>query len=172
MLLGIGALVLLAVMFFKRKAAAQAVAPGGIGGVVGNNGYPGASPAYPQGGMPTQWGNAGAGVPAAPAGMGGTGGLGSGILGGLATGAALGAGMVAGQALAHRFTDGGQSGHDGNRLADNGASGLTGGAFPGNAQVDTPPSGYDMGGNDFGVADSGSWDSGSDSGSGGGSDWD
>lgn len=170
LLLGIGALVLLAVMFFKRKAA-QAIGPAGMGGA-----YNGGAPQYPQGGAPGQYppgavppqygGAAGYGAPAAPAG--GVGGMGSGILGGLATGAALGAGMVAGQALAHRFTDSGQSGHEGANRTDGGsASGLTGATF----QNDTPPSGYDMGGSDFGVTDSGSWDSGSDSG-GGGNDWD
>jgi hypothetical protein len=71
--------------------------------------------------------------------------------------------MVAGQALAHHFTDSNQANRDtGNHLD----SGLTPGAF----QNDTPPSNYDMGGSDFGVSDSGGWDSGSDSG--GGGDWD
>ncbi|WP_426114532.1 tetratricopeptide repeat protein [Massilia sp. PWRC2] len=174
LLLGIGALVLLAVMFFKRKAA-QAAASGGFNGGAYNGGAPqypqGSAPGqYPPGAAPPQYGGAaGYGAPAAPAGgVGGLGGMGSGILGGLATGAALGAGMVAGQALAHRFTDSGQSGHEGGNRSDSGASGFAGGAL----QNDTPPSGYDMGGSDFGVTDSGSWDSGSDGGGGGSSDWD
>ena len=94
----------------------------------------------------------GAGMAAPMGPMGGTmgGGMGSGIVGGLATGAAIGAGMVAGEALMHHFTDG-------DRPAGNTAPPASGN--------DALPN--DMGGNDFGVADGGSWD---DS-SGGGSDW-
>lgn len=85
------------------------------------------------------------------------GGMGSGILGGLATGAAVGAGIVAGEALMHRMTDGGR--HDGNvRQPDNLADSSSQGAQPQ----------YDMGGNDFGVADAASWD---DAGGGGSDDW-
>jgi hypothetical protein len=80
-----------------------------------------------------------------------TGGMGSGILGGLATGAAVGAGMVAGEALAHRFTEGHQNT----------------GWSPGTS--DRTPVADSMGGNDFGIADSSSWDD--NLGSGGGSDW-
>jgi hypothetical protein len=85
---------------------------------------------------------AGAGVApgAAPAG----GGIGSGIMGGLATGAAVGVGMVAAEALAHRFMDGGHS-------ATNAASS----AAP---VADTwGGSSNDMGGTDFGIADNSSW---------------
>ncbi|MFZ9643145.1 MAG: tetratricopeptide repeat protein [Candidatus Methylopumilus sp.] len=81
-------------------------------------------------------------------GMGG--GMGSGILGGLATGAALGAGMVAGEELMHHFTDGDKT------------SGVVGNANAGDSWTDS----NDMGGNDFGMTDSGSWDDG-----GGGGDW-
>ncbi len=81
------------------------------------------------------------------------GGMGSGIMGSLATGAALGAGMVAGEALMHHFTDGERS--------NNG--------FINEAQANN---GYlnqdDMGGSDFGVADSSSWD---DNSGGGSDDW-
>lgn len=97
--------------------------------------------------------------PVGPAGMGpvGTGGgLGSGILGGLATGAAVGAGMVAGEALMHRVFDGGA--HAAN-------------AAPTDSIADTPilpAADYDVGGNDFGISDGGSWDDGS---IGGGDDW-
>jgi len=94
--------------------------------------------------------------PGAAAPLGAGGGIGSGILGGLATGAALGAGMVAGQALAHRL-GGGHSG-------EGGATPMVGGEQP------MPD---DMGGNDFGVADSSSWDDGGGfvGGAGGGDDW-
>lgn len=81
-------------------------------------------------------------------GMGG--GMGSGILGGLATGAALGAGMVAGQELMHHFTDG-----------DKSNSGMVNDANAADSWADT----NDMGGNDFGMTDSSSWDDG------GGGDW-
>ncbi len=82
--------------------------------------------------------------------------MGSGILGGLATGAALGAGMVAGEALAHRF----MGGHPGENVAP---------AVGGYVEPSLP---NDMGGNDFGVADSSSWDDGLGGvGGGGGGDW-
>ncbi len=89
----------------------------------------------------------------------GGGGIGSGIVGGLATGAALGAGMVAGEELVHHFTDGNR----GSSYPDQGGGG--GGGW------DAPPANSDMGGNDFGTSDSGSWDSGGSSDSGGGGDW-
>jgi hypothetical protein len=77
-----------------------------------------------------------------------SGGLGSGIMGGLATGAALGAGMVAGEALMHHFTDGGNN------------NGLINDAHAGNngAQDINHLAQDDMGGNDFGIADNSSWD--------------
>jgi hypothetical protein len=80
------------------------------------------------------------------------GGLGSGILGGLATGAAVGAGIVAGEELMHHFTD-----RDRNEVIYD---------SPNNNQ--SIPD--DMGGNDFGVSDSSSWDSGG-GGGGGSDDW-
>lgn len=89
------------------------------------------------------------------------GGIGSSVAGGLAGGLAAGAGLVAGEELAHHFLDGGQR------------------------PVAPPPSddagwnqdaNSDMGGNDFGVNDPGSWDDGGgggDFGGGGdgGGDW-
>jgi hypothetical protein len=88
------------------------------------------------------------GAPYGGAPMGG--GMGSGIMGGLATGAALGAGMVAGEALMHNVM--GDGSHNNGMVSDANA----------NDTWDTPS---DMGGNDFGVTDSGSWDDG------GGGDW-
>jgi uncharacterized protein len=86
-------------------------------------------------------------------------GLGSGIAGGLASGLAVGAGVVAGEELARHFLNSGQP---------------TGGA----PLVEEPPvdPNADMGGSDFGLSDSGSWDDSSggggfDSGGGGGDDW-
>ena len=111
-----------------------------------NAGYlPAANAAYPGGPMQA-YGPGGVAGPVGPAG----GGIGSGIMGGLATGAALGAGMVAGEALMHHFVDGNQAG-GAPQVADS---------------WDAVPN--DMGGADFGVSDSGSWDDGS---GGGGGDW-
>ena len=161
MLLLVGALAAAAFFYFRNKASRQMAAPryaptaGPAGAVGGGAGYP-------------QYPNAGGG-PAGPGMAAPGGGIGSGIMGGLATGAALGAGMVAGQALMHRFTDGNRPEHDaasGNHLAGNDPLSSPDPLF----NNDTPPSGYDMGGDDFGVSDPGSWDSG-DSGGGGGDEW-
>lgn len=89
--------------------------------------------------------------PMAP--MGG-GGLGSGIVGGLVTGAAVGAGVVAGEALAHDLIDGHGASRD--VVASN---------------PPALPADSDLGGQDFGISDSGSWDDGGGFGGGGGDDW-
>jgi len=93
-----------------------------------------------------------------------TGGVGSGIMGNLATGAALGAGVVAGEALMHHFIDG-----DKNNV------------IPEPPHHDTSPwstpssvsENDDMGGTDFGIADASSWDDdgNSDGGDSSGDDW-
>lgn len=143
--LGLIAFIVFATRFMRRRSAAVMPAPGFAG--YGNS-Y-GANPAL----QPQPYGAPPMGGPGmAPAG----GGIGSGIMGGLATGAALGAGMVAGQALMHRFTDG-----------DRGNS-----AAPAQSGNNWSPEAApnDMGGNDFGVADSSSWDDGSSGGGGGGGD--
>lgn len=89
-------------------------------------------------------------------------GLGARMMGGLATGAALGAGVVAGETLMHRFLDGREGAtHDG--LVRNPANNST---DIGSTFQDTYFN--DLGGTDFGVNDTSSWD---DSGSDGGSDW-
>lgn len=84
------------------------------------------------------------------------GGIGSGIAGGLASGLAVGAGVVAGEELAHHFLDGG--------------SRREGGGIVPSADAAQPDANSDMGGNDFGVNDPGSWDDGG-GGGGGGDDW-
>jgi hypothetical protein len=90
-----------------------------------------------------------------PAPMGG--GMGSGIAGGLASGLAVGAGVVAGEELAHHFLDGGR--HEG-------------GVIPSADAAEPGYSNSDMGGNDFGASDPGSWDDGGGGlGGGGGDDW-
>jgi hypothetical protein len=144
-LLLMGAALIAAIIFFARKMSQRNA------NVIQAAGGPGFGTGF------------GTGAPLPPGGAGGgmapmsqaAGGMGSGILGGLATGAALGAGMVAGEALMHRFTDGGRQ-HD------------TGQSFiP--ASYDREASTNDMGGNDFGVSDGGSWDDSSSGG--GGDDW-
>jgi hypothetical protein len=154
MILVIGGLVVIAVVYFRNKAGQRSAQQryGSAGGPVGT---PGAGPGYPQ-----YAGNQPYGPPGAP----GAPGMGSGIMGGLATGAAVGAGAVAGGALMHHLLDGDRSGSSsGNQLAP-GSDPL---ASPDPLLSPEPPANYDMGGNDFGVSDPGSWD---DGGGGGGSD--
>ena len=117
------------------------------------NQYPAAGPGPGgpgMGGAPGGYGPGGYGQPP----MGG-GGLGSGIAGGLASGLAVGAGVVAGEELAHHFLDGGHR---------------EGGVIPPAEASEPGSSNSDMGGNDFGANDPGSWDDGG-GGGGGGDDW-
>lgn len=101
------------------------------------------------------YGGYGAGPYATPMGSGPMpGGAGSGILGNLATGAAVGAGVVAGEALMHRMLDGGHQAVYRDPPA----------ALSPDTSWDEA-SNYDMGGNDFGIDDTSSWDDSS------GSDW-
>jgi len=86
-------------------------------------------------------------------------GMGSQILGGLATGAAVGAGVVVAEEVARHMMDGHRSGSSQNNLGDSGYAPFQ----------SIPDTSNDMGGNDFGVSDGSSWDDGG--GSGGGSDW-
>ena len=141
--LGLVAFIILALRFMARRTT-----PDFMPGRSGNYSPTPAGPSY--------GGAAPYGGPAPSAGpmMGpGAGGIGSGIMGGLATGAALGAGLVAGEALMHHFTDGNR-----NRVPDQ----------PPAVRNDVPAP-DDMGGNDFGVSDSSSWDDGG--GSSGSDDW-
>jgi hypothetical protein len=145
LLLGVAAIAIIVLIMRKMNSRNSATFP--------NNYQPSmqsGSPA-PQpygGGMP----------PAGPygGGMGGGmmgGGMGGGIMGGLATGAAVGVGMVAGEALAHHFMDGGRS--EAAPVADSWGN-----------------SSNNMGGSDFGIADNSSWsDSSNVADNGGGGDW-
>ena len=118
--------------------------------------YGGTGPTPMGGGMPM-------GQPYGPAPMGGGGGIGSGIMGGLVTGAAVGAGMVAGEALMHNVLgEHGSSNQGGFAPNNNNNNGFQDNGYPSQSGGN-----YDMGGNNFGVQDSSSWD---DSSSGGGSD--
>ena len=133
-----------ALVVFLTRQRAQPAAPVVYGGGNGLNGPQtfGAGPAA----VPA-YGQPGYGQPAGS-------GLGGQVMGGLATGLAVGAGVMAAQAIGKSLM-----GHD---------------AQPPQAPAITnsyePLAGNgDMGGQDFGVADSGSWD---DAGGGGGGDWD
>jgi hypothetical protein len=140
LLIGIVAVIgFIAWMIFRRRPAPQypQAYPANSGGYGNGYGGPGGV-GYPQQGMPG-------------------GGIGSGIAGGLASGLAVGAGVVAGEALAHRFMDGGG---ERERYAD------------GTAERPLADPNGNMGGSDFGINDSSSWDdSGGISDSGGGDDW-
>ncbi|WCT78009.1 tetratricopeptide repeat protein [Novosphingobium humi] len=140
----IGALLFGVLAFFRRRSRQAEVynapygmqgGPGYGGQGYGNQGFGG--PGY-GGGYPQQGG-----------------GMGSSILGGLATGAAAGAGFAAGE----KIIDGMFGDHkDEQRRA----------VREDNSGWDSGNSNQDMGGNDFGISDDSSWDS-SDDGNGG--DW-
>jgi uncharacterized protein len=109
-----------------------------------NMGYPGPYP----GGVP-------------PAGYGPGGympGGGSGIMGSVASGLALGAGVAAGEELVDHMRGGGSSPGGG-------------GLVPPAESAPAPDPNADMGGNDFGLNDPGSWDDGGGGGSDGGGGW-
>ncbi|NGZ86367.1 tetratricopeptide repeat protein [Duganella aceris] len=151
----------LATRFMQRRAQQSG---GGFDPAGYNAGAP--QPGYPPGGYPQQGGFPQQGYPQPGYGQPQGSGMGSRIMGGLATGAALGAGLVAGEAIARQFTGGSHGDSSGNHDQ------------PRNDIVYDNPDELlrrdDMGGNNFGVSDGG-WDDsgggGGDSGGGGG-DWD
>jgi tetratricopeptide (TPR) repeat protein len=150
--LGLGAIAVIVVIIRAMSARNPSAFPNGY-----QQGGNSPNPMQPYGGQPYGGPSYGGGM--AP--MGGAGGgIGSGIMGGLATGAAVGVGMVAGEALAHHFMDGGQSAPAGaSSVADNWGN--------------SSNSANNMGGSDFGIANNSSWDDSSniaDNNSGGG-DW-
>jgi hypothetical protein len=117
-------------------------------------------PSFPTGGLngPQTFGLPAAGAVAGYGQAAGSG-LGGKVMGGLATGLAVGAGVMAAQAIGKSLF--GQEEHAGH-LADN------------QGQAPTANN-YDLGGQDFGVNDTSSWDDASSLASGGGSDggdWD
>ncbi len=161
-----GGAVLALVMFMRRRKAVAAAGPMGAGGPLAAAPFGGQQPAAGTWQGQQQFGN-NAGPYGAQPGIGGYGqpaggGMGGRVMGGLATGLAVGAGVMAAQAIGK--TLGG--GHDqasaappagGNEFAGGGGS-------------------YDMGGDNFGVADGGSWDDnasigGIDGGGDSGGDW-
>jgi hypothetical protein len=139
------------VYFLVRRRPAEQTAQ--FGGNAGNaaGGYFGGGGGLAPAGAPGGYGPGAYAPPPAP-----SGGLGSSLLGGLATGAAVGAGVVAGEMLMHKVLDGG---HHADSLVPPASA-----AQPLDLPFEDPT--YDAGGQDFGVTDSGSWDDG-----GGGGDW-
>ena len=127
---GLIAILVIGVIIVMKRRKAEAVqvynAPS-----AGYPGTPGGPAGYPGG-------PGGPGYPGAPA----AGGMGSGLMGSLATGAALGAGMYAGQALASNLMGGHDNGHS------------NAGSNPNLNQVSGPAS-LDP---NFGVRDASSWD--------------
>ena len=140
--LGLIAFVVWASKFMSRRNTLGSSGPS----QPGFGGYQPAYPTGPSGGSPQGYSGPGTAPAAGP-------GVGSQILGGLATGAAVGAGVVAGEALMHHFMDGNKATPTNDR------------AFSGFDSIPDLPSTplNDMGGNDFGVSDSSSWDDGGDS---------
>jgi hypothetical protein len=97
---------------------------------------------YPmQNGAPNNWSGSSAATYPPQAGSG----IGCSIVSGLATGAAVGAGIVAGEALMHHFTDNTNTHSDENIINNTPLS-----------QTSPEPQ-YKMGGSDFGLVDSASW---------------
>lgn len=127
-----------AIVMKRRKAEAVQVYNAPSAGYPGTPGGPAAYPGGP----------GGPGTPGYPA----AGGMGSGLMGSLATGAALGAGMYAGQALAGSLMGGRDGGHSNGDHNANSSMNQVGG-----------PASLDP---NFGVRDASSWDDG------GASSWD
>ena len=137
-----GLIILLIVLIIGRRNAKT----------VPTNSYAGNAPGS---NMPPA-GAGGGSVMGQPAG----GGMGSGLMGNLATGAALGAGVVAGEALMHHFIDGDRNNTTAEPHND---------SSPWNRSANLSDT-DDMGGTDFGIEDTSSWDDDS-AGDGGGDDW-
>lgn len=142
--------VMVAAYFIFRRKAPQTFNQG----ATYDNGMNGQQ-SFGNGGMQPAYGQTGYGQPAygQPAG----GGLGGRIMGGVATGLAVGAGVVAAEAIGRSL----MGSHEGAaRSVDNGSNSFE--------PVNSNP---DMGGQNFGISDTG-WDDAGASDAGGGGDWD
>ncbi len=148
-----GSAIVVGYFLFRRKSEPAAVYGGGMGSGLNGPQTFGAGNAMPGGYAPAGYGPAGYGAPGygQPAGTG----LGGRIMGGVATGLAVGAGVVAAEAIGRNLMGGS---HESSGSSADIPAGHSFEPLPGNA---------DMGGQDFGITDTSSWDSG-----GGGSDWD
>ncbi len=144
------ALAIALIWAFVRRRAAMSGYPYGGPAQPGQPGYGGAPMGGPMGGGPYY---PGGGYPA---------GGGSGLMGSLGTGLALGAGVAAGEELVHHVLDRNESG------------GLISNAGAGEREY-APPENSNMGGDNFGINDAGSWNDSGDAGSFdssvGGDDW-
>ena len=149
-----GGVIFAGYLMFRRRApqvyGANPYDPSGAG-MNGPQGYAGAvQPGYPQQPLYPQGGGMYAPQPQGS-------GLGGRIVGGVATGLAVGAGVMAAEAIGRNL----MGEHQGYNPA------LGGSHMPDDVARYDPNA--DMGGNDFGINDASSWDSGS---AGGGGDWD
>ncbi|MDD5632792.1 MAG: tetratricopeptide repeat protein [Methylococcales bacterium] len=142
LIVGLGLIVLL-IWFMSRRKSTMMPANNYVGYARGQNMPPvGASGAGSTMGQPI------------------TGGMGSGIMGSLATGAAMGAGVVAGEALMHHFIDTDKN----SAIPESPVSDASPWNTAGNMSDND-----DMGGADFGIEDTASWDD--DGANDGGDDW-
>ncbi|NML44170.1 hypothetical protein HHL11_10445 [Ramlibacter sp. G-1-2-2] len=167
-LLVLGVIVIAVIAIFKSRRR-PAYGPYQQPGAPDNNfgRYDGGVPQQPWGGQPYGYGNV---PPAQP-----QPGLGSTLGRGLATGLAVGAGAVAAQEIGRRMFEhgNGQQPAMDNRDLHGGSgadSSLARDAGLGSLSGDRDRTNADFGGNDFGIADNGSWDDGGGSFDGGGSD--
>jgi hypothetical protein len=168
---GVGVVLFIAwaVRFMTRRSAPANMKDGYNGGP-GGSGY-NYRPVYPQGGPAAPYGAAPYGAapaygpaPQAP-------GLGSQVLGGLATGAAVGVGVAAGEQLFRHVFDGNHdNGASNNQHLSNNDAGYTPFQSIPDQNVSDNQRYDDMGGNDFGINDTSSWDDGGGA-SGGNDDW-
>ena len=158
LLLAVGA-IFIGYLVFRRRApvAPMGYAPapgyGGPGSLSGPQTY-GNGAAYPGYGPAPQ---PGYGPPAG-------GGLGGQIMGGVATGLAVGAGVMAAEAIGRNLMGGHEGGY--------GRTGGFGNDYPVDNNYQNVNPNPDMGGQDFGINDTSSWDDGGGlGGGGGGGDW-
>jgi uncharacterized protein len=177
-----GAAIAVAILLLRKKPAPASVSPAayagpsGMAGMAGTSAIgsglsgpqtfgaaAGAAPGYGQPGYgqapygqpgygQQPYGQPGVGQPAGS-------GIGGKVVGGLAAGLAVGAGVMAAQAIGRSFS--GNNEQHPAHLNDNPASG--GQPLPGNA---------DLGGQNFGINDTSSWDDAGSSSDAGGGDWD
>ena len=156
-----GGVMLIGYFMFRRKDAAVEFHAQPAGQSFGSQ-VPAAGPAPMANGLsgPQTFGMGGAAAPAPAYGPPPASGMGSNIASGLVTGLAVGAGVMAAQAIGKSLMGNNEASHDtSTRLADN------------NTNSYEPIADNSMGGQNFGVADTGSWDDGGSADVGGG-DWD
>ena len=159
-----GAAIAVAILLLRKKTSQVPASPAAYAGAsgMGNPGTMGSGLSGPQtfgaaAGAAPGYGQAGYGQP--PYGQPAGSGIGSKVAGGLAAGLAVGAGVMAAQAIGRSFS--GNNEQHPAHLNDNASSG--GQMLPGNA---------DLGGQNFGINDTSSWDdAGGSSDAGGGGDW-